>query len=463
MISKSEVRTQLEKSLGFTSEAGLSLSYYYSVLEDITAANPSNAQTLSRYIRACIEQNLAQTSILSYIQILYFFSRYVGFKSFEKASKEDILSYLLSLKKSETDDPTHKWIGTYNVRLMILYKFFRWLYNQNEPERKKWISPPCVQGIRALRKKEKSPYKPSDIWNDKEHSIFLKYCTSKRDCCYHSMAYDTAARPKELRNLRIKDVEFKLSSTGKQYAEVHIKISKTKPRTVPLIFSVPYVKDWINSHPTAGNPNSYLFVSLSDRSYGQKLSGNALYKRYSDDLKNYLKKLSKEGSIPESDRAYMKNMLTKPWLPYIFRHSSLTEKSQILKESTLRSYAGWSTNSNMPNVYLHYYGNESCKSLLEAYGIEDYQKKQVDTIRGKICPNCSEQSKPDSKFCAKCHMVLTYDAYSETIEEKLKSNDDLETLKQQMQTLMSILGSIGQEGKLEIAKQLIEKGIYRRQ
>ena len=132
IISNAEVRAQLEKSFGFTSEARLSLSYYYSVLEDITSANPSNAQILSRYIRACIEQNLAQTSILSYIQILYFFSRYVGFKSSEKVSKEDILSYLLSLKKSETDDPTHKWIGTYNVRLMILCKFFRWLYNQNE-------------------------------------------------------------------------------------------------------------------------------------------------------------------------------------------------------------------------------------------------------------------------------------------------------------------------------------------
>lgn len=54
-----------------------------------------------------------------------------------------------------------------------------------------------------------------------------------------------------------------------------------------------------------------------------------------------------------------------------------------------------------------------------------------------------------------------YNAYSETIEEKQKSNNDLETLKQQMQTLMSIFGSIGQEEKQEIAKQLIEKGIYK--
>jgi hypothetical protein len=197
MISTAEVRAQLIKSLGFTSEAGVSLSYYYSVLEDITAANPSNAQTLSRYIRACIEQNLAQASILSYIQILYFLADRWGIKSFEKVSKEDMLNYLLSLKKSETDDPTHKWIGTYNFRLMILYKFFRWLYNQNEPERKKWISPPCVQGIRALRKKEKSPYKPSDIWNDREWVVAI----IDAKCTHYSEKEDDKQEPGPDRNI----------------------------------------------------------------------------------------------------------------------------------------------------------------------------------------------------------------------------------------------------------------------
>jgi hypothetical protein len=79
------------------------------------------------------------------------------------------------------------------------------------------------------------------------------------------MAHDTAALPKELLNLRIKDIEFQMSSIGKQYAEVHIKISKTKPRSVPLIFSIPYIKDWIDYHPMAANPDSYLFISLADR------------------------------------------------------------------------------------------------------------------------------------------------------------------------------------------------------
>jgi predicted nucleic acid-binding Zn ribbon protein len=42
----------------------------------------------------------------------------------------------------------------------------------------------------------------------------------------------------------------------------------------------------------------------------------------------------------------------------------------------------------------------------------------MDVLKPKQCPNCNEPNKPDSKFCAKCRMVLTYDAYNETIEEQ---------------------------------------------
>lgn len=83
-------------------------------------------------------------------------------------------------------------------------------------------------------------------------------------------------------------------------------------------------------------------------------------------------KLLKDSSIPEADKSYIRNLLTKPWTPYIQRHSALTSKSLILKEHTLRDHAGWSMSSRMPQVYIHYFGNESSKSLLEAYGIEKY-------------------------------------------------------------------------------------------
>jgi integrase/recombinase XerD len=39
-------------------------------------------------------------------------------------TKENILAFLYSIRKPETKDPTHKWIGTYNQRLINLLRFF---------------------------------------------------------------------------------------------------------------------------------------------------------------------------------------------------------------------------------------------------------------------------------------------------------------------------------------------------
>jgi integrase len=36
--------------------------------------------------------------------------------------------------------------------------------------------------------------------------LFLKYCPSKRDKCFHMMAIDTGCRPRELLKLKLKDV-----------------------------------------------------------------------------------------------------------------------------------------------------------------------------------------------------------------------------------------------------------------
>jgi predicted amidophosphoribosyltransferase len=54
----------------------------------------------------------------------------------------------------------------------------------------------------------------------------------------------------------------------------------------------------------------------------------------------------------------------------------------------------------------------------------------MDRLRPKQCPNCNEPNKPDSKFCAKCRMVLTYDAYNETLENQNEKESQVEILKE---------------------------------
>jgi integrase len=449
-LGKNRITTDIGKIIDSLTAGAL--PYYNSLFKKIYQQNLRNAKFVCDFIMAEYEsQNIKMSTRLTHIKILSIFSRYFDYKDFQLTTKNDILSYLNSLRKTESEDRTHKWIGTYNTRQMILSKFFRWLYNQQEPDYKKWIIPPCLNGIKQLPRKERSPYKPSDIWTAEDNSVFLKYCPEKRDRCYHAMANDTSCRPHELLSLKIKDIIFKLSSTGKQYAEVHISESKTRPRTLPLIFSIPYVKDWIDSHPFRNNPNAYLFVSLADANYGQQLSQNALYKQYTRTYKKrFFPQLgSISSSLPESDKSYIRNLLTKPWNPYLIRHSALTSKSLILKESTLRDHAGWSTSSKMPNIYIHYFGNESSKSLLEAYGIEKYQERQTNLLESKQCPNCSEPNKADSKFCAKCRMVLSYDAYTETVEQNEKRLDKLAKMEERQEKFELIIQSLIDSGQLK--------------
>src|SRR5919198_453882 len=133
-----------------------------------------------------------------------------------------------------------------------------------------------------------------------------------------------------------------------------------------------------------------------------------LYDKYKQE---FFPKLLESPDVPPEDKAMIRELFKKPWNPYIRRHSAITEKSRILKEHVLRQHCGWSIGSNMPQKYLHYFGNESSESLLEAYGIIPKDQQSTDVLRPKQCPNCQEPNKPDSKFCAKCRMVLTYDAY----------------------------------------------------
>jgi hypothetical protein len=157
-----------------------------------------------------------------------------------------------------------------------------------------------------------------------------------------------------------------------------------------------------------------------------------VYRRYKLE---YFTKLSEEDpAVPPEDKQKIKELLKKPWNPYIRRHSALTEKSTILKEHVLRQHAGWSGRSQMHLKYLHYFGNESSENLLEAYGITP-KGQQLDQLRPKQCPNCNEPNKPDSKFCAKCRMVLTYDAYSETLEKQQEKESEVQVLKQKYEKM----------------------------
>jgi integrase len=412
--------------------------YVRRIFFDILNKSPQNAKNICDFIIAeRNEINIKESTAEWHVKILGQIQKFLNFKDFKDITKDDILNYLNSLRKTSEEDPTNKSIGNRNNKQRVLLKFFKWFYNP-ELDFKSRSTPPCMTGIKVLPRKELSPYKPSDLWTQRDNDIFLKYCPSKRDKAFHSMAIDTSCRPHELLGLKIKDIQFRVSSKGMQYAEVLVS-GKTKTRTVPLLSSLPYIKDWIQNHPLGENSNSYLFVALNKSNFGHKISLDGLLRHYKDQYRDrYFPNLLKEVNVPEADKAFIRNLLTKPFTLYVLRHSALTMKSTILKEHVLRDHAGWSMTSKMPQVYIHYFGTESSTSLLKAYGIEkdDNNLSQLITNLPKSCPNCGESNKKDSRFCMKCKMVLTYDAYSETLEEQQQKDEQIKRLEEKYENGM---------------------------
>jgi integrase/recombinase XerD len=411
--------------------AGLQQSFL-NTLYSVLNKNKDNATTIVNYIETMrSEVNLCDNYRRNLIRLLPTFSNYCHNKNFKDIVRADVLTFLDTLRKTETQDPLHKWIGTYNLYRVHLLRFFKWLYSPDlEPDKRP--KPPVVENVFQLKRKEKSIYKPSDLWTPEDDLLFLEYCPTKREKCYHAISRDLSCRPSEILRLKIKDIAFKTIGTS-QYAEVVVN-GKTGTRPIPLINSIPYLKDYLDhEHPQPRNPNAPLICGIG-RGLGrhiQPLRLFAIYKEYKEKI--FPKLLESPNVLPEAKQR-IQELLKKPWNPYIRRHSALTEKSTILKEHVLRQHAGWTPGSQMHLKYLHYFGNESNKSILEEYGLIG-KGIQLDRLRPKQCTNCNEPNKPDSRFCAKCRMVLTYDAFSETLEKQQEKESEIQILKQKYENM----------------------------
>lgn len=153
-----------------------------SVTKQLLSIGKDNAATIVKYVEVMkTETNPSDHYRRDQILLLCRFSNYhKNSKPFKEISRDDIVNFLDSLRKTETQDPMHNWIGTYNTFRIYLMRFFKWLYSPDiEPDRRP--KPSVIENIPRLRRKETSIYKPSDLWTQQDDLLFLKYCPSKRE------------------------------------------------------------------------------------------------------------------------------------------------------------------------------------------------------------------------------------------------------------------------------------------
>lgn len=180
------------------------------IKKNLCMLSEDNIKTVIRYITTTnTDINLSSNYRKDIIELLTRLARYYADKiaankdfKFKDVTRDDIIRFLDSHRKLKEEDPLNRWVGTYNTYLIHITRFFKWLYAPDTPakERKK---PAVVDNIPKLHRKQQSIYKPSDMWTPEDDLLFLSYCPSKRDRCYHAISRDLSARPHEILSLRI--------------------------------------------------------------------------------------------------------------------------------------------------------------------------------------------------------------------------------------------------------------------
>ena len=142
------------------------LSYRINILNRLQAKSKENASTIIVYlfsmhneINPSISYKTNQIMTLSQLS-----ESCNNQKPFSQMTRDDILAYLNNCRKSEEIDPLHKWIGTYNTRRIYLLRFFKWLYNPDIEPDKRPTPQRIIGDIPQFKRKEKSIYKPTDLW-----------------------------------------------------------------------------------------------------------------------------------------------------------------------------------------------------------------------------------------------------------------------------------------------------------
>lgn len=65
---------------------------------------------------------------------------------------------LTVLESSVTDDPSQRWIGSYNGRQLVFSSFFSWLYKGEEQDPKKRTTSPLYDRNKETSEKEITPF-----------------------------------------------------------------------------------------------------------------------------------------------------------------------------------------------------------------------------------------------------------------------------------------------------------------
>ena len=206
---------------------------------------------------------------------------------------------------------------------------------------------------------------------------------------------------------------------------------KTGARRVPIVFSVPFISNYINTYRLNAKPDDPFFVILMNNVPTDRPMNY-------DAFRILLRKLCNRTGIKKRIH------------PHLFRHSRATHMANTLTEQQLKMLFGWAGDSKMASVYVHLSGRDLDDAVLRANGLVSVNKEpEKPLLTLKRCLKCHSNNEATNKFCKNCGSPLDV-----STKEQIERLENVDSMKDRMQRLERALDGIYQLLDAKIKKEI---------
>ena len=343
-----------------------------------SSLSEKNKELIERFVNECYSEGLTNGRIQKYLYHLYYIALMLG-KDFNLSTSDDLKTVVRQIDyRSDYSENTKR-----DFRI-ALKKFYKWIGGGTVPECALWIKTGSKHAKMLL---------PEELLTESDIRDLVTAANNPRDKAFIFVLYESGCRIGELLNTRLKNVSFD------NYGAQIIVNGKTGSRRVRIILACDYLRYWCENHPRREDPESNLWVAMSNNNRGAALEYRAMYKRLYD--------IAKKAGVKK--RVNFHN----------FRHARATWLAGKLTESQLCEVLGWTLSSKMPATYVHLSGRNVDDALLKMYGLKE-KADQENTI----CPRCKTTNDQVSRYCMKCGLPFGLDVALKA-EQQRGSYDDM--------------------------------------
>ena len=271
------------------------------------------------------------------------------------------------------------------------------------------IVPYSVRHLSPKIDKSKEKRRYDKLTYEEFESVVNFFSNDPRMQFYLALSLESLGRPQEILYTKIKDVEL-----YDNYAKIWIsEHGKEGIGFLQCIDSFPYLVKWLEKHPFKNNKDSFLFVNLSDREFGQQFKP----KNINNKLKTACKYLN----------------IDKPITAYSLKRNGVTFR-RLRGDSDLEiQHAARWTSTKQLKTYDLSQRDESFKIELIKRGLIVDEKYKELQPKVKECLFCNTKHGFTVETCENCKRPLDRNKLREQEQKKeidyIDVKKELETIK----------------------------------